>query len=205
MPVTVKVDPIDRDIAVILRDDLSPAAQSATLAEFARASLLEGEEQNLAVLGHVPPHDTIVDGREGAQPESVRPNGVIVFEFNLLGDLFAWIGEQLVLHSPVKSGRYARSFAFYADGQEISESAPPPPAAEYVFLNRTPYSRKIERGESPQAPDGVFHAVAVLAARRFGNIARISFAYRTPIDSIGGGGSGRSDGRTPAIVITLRR
>lgn len=200
MPVSIKVEPINRDIAVILRDDLSPEARSATLAEFAREVLAEGERTNQVALGRIPPHETFVDGREGAQPESVRPDGVIIFEFSLLEDLFSWIGEQLVLHSPVKSGRFARSFKFFADGIEVAENAPVSPlVSEFVFLNTQPYSRKIERGESPQAPDGVFQAVAALAMRRFGNIARISFSYRTAIE----GGGGRN-GRTPAIVITVR-
>ena len=53
-------------------------------------------------------------------------------------------------------------------------------AEEYVFINTQPYARKIEgtggRRMAPQAPDGVYQAVATLAQRRFGNIARITFS-----------------------------
>lgn len=207
MPVTVRIDPLEKDIDLIFREDLSPEARSATLAEFARQTLSEAEKTNTEALGHLPPHQTFVDGREGAAEESVRPDGAIAYEFNILEDLFAWIGEQLVTHAPRLTGRFAESFRFFADGAEISWAEPAPLAEEYVFLNVQPYARKIESGESPQAPDGVFQAVAVLAQRRFGNVARVSFAYRTPIEGeglVGGKHGDRSNKRTPAIIIRLR-
>jgi hypothetical protein len=89
-----------------------------------------------------------------------------------------------------------------------------------VFVNVQPYARKIERGESPSAPEGVYEAVATLARQRFGNVARIRFEYRVPV---GGGtaleawagrtGQRRRAGRQrssewnrrqPAIVITVK-
>ena len=48
-----------------------------------------------------------------------------------------------------------------------------------MFLNAQSYARKIERGQSSQAPDGVYEAVAAMAARRFGNVARIRFGFRS--------------------------
>lgn len=189
----------------------------------ARELLAEAEQINLEALGHIPPYDTFVDGRLGAAEETVRPNGgVIVYEFEMLGDLFAWIGEQLVLHSPVLTGRYAASHKFFADGIELEVGAPvPPEAREFVYLSDVPYARRIEKGRSPQAPDGVYQAVAALAQRRFHNIAKISFQYQAPL----GGGSAmeawasttkqrRSSNasadahwnrRQPAIVINLLR
>lgn len=226
MPVTVKIDALDRDIAVIFREDLSPEGRSAALAGFARDQLADSETTNERALGYVPPVTTVVDGREGAQPESVKPDGVIVFEFNLLEDLFAWIGEELVKHAPVGGGKdkhaglFARSFIFLADGQQVDPGAPAPQATEYVFVNSQPYARKLEQGASPQAPDGVFEAVATMASRRFGNLARIRFAYRPLV----GGATALEhwashttlarkrrgvrdtewNRRQPAIVITLR-
>jgi hypothetical protein len=48
-------------------------------------------------------------------------------------------------------------------------------------VNTQPYARKIEKGLSPAAPDGVYEVVAALAKRRFGNIASIKFSYRAPL------------------------
>lgn len=199
MGITAKIDPIDRDIQLILKDELSPAARQAALVSFARTQLAAAQETNARALGAVPPHETIVDARRGAALESVQPDGTIVFEFTLLDDLFAWIGEQLVRHAPVLTGRYRDSFLFFADGTAVDPGGAVPPASEYTFLNSRPYSRKLERGLSDQAPDGVFQVVAALAAKRFGNLARIRFSYRT----LAGSPKDRAT-RQPAIVISLR-
>lgn len=212
MAVKTKIEPIDRDVQLIIARDLSPKARSVALATYAREALEEGQEANARVLGRVPLHETFVDGRRTDALESVRPEGTIQFEFNLLEDIFGWIAEQLVVHSPIGSvgdhhpGLYRRSFAFFADGKRIAPGIGAPAAAEYVFINTQPYSRKIERGLSPQAPDGVFHAIAEMAARRFGNMAVVRFGYRAPVAGglMGGKRGNRSDRRTPAIIITMR-
>jgi len=178
MKISARIEPIDRDLQVLFKEDLSPQARSAALAAFAKEQLAEAQAQNQRAIGRVPPHETIVDQRRGAPVESVKPDGTIVFEFELLDDLFAWIGEQLVRHAPVLTGRYRSSFLFFADGVEVEPGAKPPAASEYVFVNSVPYARKIERGHSDQAPNGVFEAVAALAKKRFGNLASIKFSYR---------------------------
>jgi len=207
MAVRTRITPINRNIELIMQRTLSPEAQSRRLAAHARERLAEAQEINRQALGRIPPHETFVDRRQGAPLESVKPDGVIVFDFELLDDLFAWIGEQLVLHAPVLTGEYRRSFAFFVDGVELEPGQPVPPFKEAVFLNTQPYSRKIERGLSDQAPDGVFQAVATLAKKRFGNMANIRFSYRTPLASTEGSPKQRREtdreNRTPAIVIQV--
>ncbi|MBX3546899.1 hypothetical protein [Chelatococcus sp.] len=199
MAVKVKVDPIDRDIALALSSSVGPEARSKIIADFAREELAKAQVQNKQALGHETPHTAFVDGQEGAPLDSVKPDGRIVFEFDLVNEIFAWIGEQLVLHSPVLTGRYRGSHKFYADGVEIEPGLNVPDAQEYAFVNIQPYARKIERGFSEQAPDGVFEAVAALANARFGNMARIRFSYRTVA-----GSTKDPDTRQPAVIITLR-
>lgn len=193
MPVRVKVDPINRDIDLLLSQDLSPSAMSQVFAEYAHGEIEDAKQTNARILGRVPRHTVTVDGREGAPLTTVRPDGVIVAEFELVQDLLIWIDQQLVTHSPRKSGQYARSHVLFADGVEADVSKPRL-AQEYVFINVQPYARKIERGSSSQAPDGVYQAVSVLARRRFGNVARVTFSYRT----VQGGKE-----RNPAIIIML--
>ena len=184
--------PISREIEALISANLSREAQSRQFAEFARGELVKADDLNAESFGKAPEHITIVDGRRGASEDTNKGDGATIeYEFQtVLADLFEWIGEQLVTHSPVGSGKdphpglFAKSFLFFADGVEVDPSHPVPKASEYVFLNTQIYSRKIEAGESPQAPDGVFEAVAALASRRFGNIARISFSYRTAISRI---------------------
>lgn len=198
MAIRTRIEPIERDIAVLFADDLSPEARSMQLAAYAREQFDAVQAENTRIIGQTPPHEQFVDGRRDAPLESVKPDGRIVFEFDLINELFAWIGEQLVVHSPVLTGRYQRSHLFFADGVEIAVGAVPPEAREYAFVNAVPYARKIERGLSDQAPDGVYEAVAALASRRFGNVARIRFTYRTIA-----GSAKDKDTRQPAIVITV--
>jgi len=175
---TVKVQPIDADILVVVNDNLSPAAQSAALAEFARKTAKEADALNEQALGYLPKRKTIVDGVENQSEDRVRPRGEIVYEYALLFDVLSFIDQTLIEHSPVKSGRYERSHVLFADGNQVDPDGDVPPAAEYVFTNTQPYARKIEKGESPQFPDGVYQATAALAAARFDNVAKITFDYR---------------------------
>lgn len=207
MAVRTRIEAIDRDIDVILRDDLSPRARSMALAEFAGETIAEASRTNRQILGREPRKTIYVDGREGAPLQSVRPDGEIIAEFEVFNDTLAWIGDQLELHSPKKSGRYSRAHDLFADGVLVAVGQEIPSADEYVFINTLPYARKIELGQSSQAPDGVYQAVATLARRRFGNVARISFSYRTALRGgiVSGRAGNRSEGRYPAIVVTLPR
>jgi hypothetical protein len=191
---TARVEPLVRDVDLMLRDDLGAKGKSALLAAFALDAINDAAQQNKQALGAVPPYDIYVDGQEGAQLTSVKPDGVIRAEFHLIGEALAWIATQLETHSPVLTGRYAKSHELFADGTQTDNPNNPPPADEYVFTNIQPYARKIERGKSSQAPDGVYQAVATLAQRRFGNVAKITFSYRTVI----------SGERNPAIIVRLR-
>jgi hypothetical protein len=207
MPITSTVT--GKDISVFLNEALSPQAQSRAFAAFAREKLREGEEQNRQKLGQTPSHTTTVDGVKEAPLETVRPNGIIVFEFDLVFDLLGWIAGQLAIHSPIRTGEFLRSHALFADGTEVADPAKPPPAQEYVFLSldKPGKVRSLERGHSRQAPNGVYEVVAELAQRRFGNQASVRFAYHAPYrpDLRGMTGKARrqaeKDVRVPAIVV----
>lgn len=206
MAIRTKVEPINREVELIYAQFLSPKAQSAMLAEVAGDMIDEAKETNRKVLGAVPPYTTMVDGREGAPLTSVKPDGIIRTEFELINEALGWINTQLQRFSPVLSGRYAKSHELFADGVDTENPNAASPAEEYVFINIQPYSRKIERGQSSQAPDGVYQAVATLAQRRFGNVAKITFGYRTAIGGglVGGRKGDRASERNPAIIVRLR-
>jgi hypothetical protein len=180
----VKLDPIAKDIALILGEELSPEGQAMQLRLAAQQALAEGEATNRAALGYVPTHDTFIDGAQRTDLNGVKANSVITFEFHLLLDVIQFVDEQLILHSPLgsraKAGpRYNESHVWFADGDEFTDIANPPPAEQYVVLNAQPYARKIEKGLSPQAPDGVYQGVSVLAKQRYGNVAYVGFGYRS--------------------------
>lgn len=168
-----------RDVRLIIDKNLSPQARQKIAADAARNIFSEAQASNARVFGQSPPSKQIVDGRIGAPLESVNPDrGKIVFEFALVGPVLEWIGEQLVLNSPVLTGRYRDSHVLLADGVEVDVESgeKAPPAAQYAFVSTVPYARKIEHGLSDQAPDGVFEVVADMAKRRFGNIASIKYS-----------------------------
>lgn len=206
MALRTRVQPIDRDVELLFAEVLSPKARSEMLAGVAADMIDEAKEQNRKVLGQVPPHTITVDGREGAPLKSVKPDGIIRAEFELINEALGWINTQLQMHSPVLKGDYVSSHELFADGVEVENPNDAPPASEWVFLNTRPYARKIERGQSSQAPDGVYQAVATLARRRFGNVAKITFAYRTAVGGglVGGRAGDRSSQRNPAIIVRMR-
>ncbi|MDR7036113.1 hypothetical protein J2X36_000849 [Methylobacterium sp. BE186] len=184
---SVRIDPVARDVALMLDDTLSSHAQAALLAEAAREALGEAQDTNRQALGYVPEHETFVDGSRRDDLANLTPRSTVTFEFKLLTDIVGWIDEQLIIHSPVRTERYARSHVWFADDVEFEASRTLPAAEQYVVLNAQPYARKIERGQSSQAPDGVYEGVATLAKRRFGNVAYVGFSYR----SFPGGAVGR--------------
>jgi hypothetical protein len=202
MAVTLRFQPINRDIDIMLTEAQIDGA--GIFAAFAREEIEDAKQINRGILGREPPVQIFVDGQADAPLESVKVNGVIVAEFELVTEVLVWIAQQLEQHSPVKSGLYRRSHIVLADGVEIVASEDVLSAKEYVFINVVPYARKIERGSSSQAPDGVYQAVAVLARQRFGKIARIVFSYRTVMSGaiITGRAGNRSSNRNPAIIVT---
>ncbi len=179
MAVSIKIDPIAKDVELFFAESLGPEGRSKALAAFAREQLAAAQKTNAAAIGRQPQHDTYVDGVKGGTEESVRPDGTIIYEFELVTDVIDWIQEQLIRHSPVRSGRFQKSHLLFADGVEVQFGAKIPAATVYVFVNSQPYARKIERGLSSQAPEGVFEVVAVLGQRRFGNIATVRFAFES--------------------------
>lgn len=215
--ITTRFQPLERDVLLRFAVGMSPEEQSAALVEFAAGVIAEAEASNEAVLGRATPYETIVDGARGVPLSSVKPNGAIVAIFDLGSDVIQWIFDELRRTAPVLTGAFKESIAVYVDGAEVSgPPAIPPGAREVVFVATVPYARKIERGQSRMAKDGVFEAVSALARRRFGNIANIRFSYRSPL---GGDtrlekwaraknrakrGQAARDRRQPAIIVSLR-
>jgi hypothetical protein len=192
--ITSKFDPIGRDLALVFDDALGPRARSRILAEFAQTTFQEADDRNTRALGRRARSRRFVDGREGAPISGVRPDGVVVFEWDLAREAAIWIGEQLVIHSPFRTGTYERSHRMFIDGREVSPGTSIfGGVGEIVFLPLADYARPIERGESSQAPEGVYQVVAALARRRFGAIVQIAFAWRRVAGL---------DYAQPAIVIT---
>jgi hypothetical protein len=172
------IEPLD--LQAFLAEDVSAEATSALIAQFAEDQLAEVQAVIAEALGHTPPVLQIVDGVKYAALDRVKPQGMIVFDFDLILDLFVWIYDLLEAVSPMLSGRYAASHEFYADGV-LADPAEPPAAKVYQFMSAVPYAGEIEgedgTPESKQAPNGVYQVVAVMAAARYPNAA-VEFAFQ---------------------------
>lgn len=178
---------------------VSPKAKSERLAAFAREQISEADAINRNALGREVDREISVDGQAGKPIEQVKPDGVVFAEWSLIGGVLEWIGEELLKASPILTGKYMRSHVLFVDDVEHKPSDPlDEGASEYAFVNTQPYSRKIERGLSPQAPEGVYEVIAALAAQRFGNQARIRYTFRSLT-----GTKDRTD-RQPAIIVYQR-
>lgn len=176
-----KVEMIDRNLLVDLKGDFYQDQVDSLIIE-ARQAITDALRQNQFALGHAIPYPSVlVDGQEDRSFRTVKIESIIVAEFDVGGEeeFVPWISDMLEQHSPVgATGRYAKSHIVLADGVEIQSDRDVPSSREYVFINTVPYARKIERGVSSQAPDGVYQVVAVLARRRFRDTADIFFEFR---------------------------
>lgn len=193
---------LSREIGLWIDQDLSPAARSKAFASFAAADIERIRRSNAQATGRPSPVEVFVDGRRGAPLTSVRPNGVIVAEFDLIGDAVTWIAEELHKRSPVLTGRYRGNHVLLANNAHVDPAGPLPEAEEYVFLNPTPYARRIEMGKMTMRvrdTDHVYERVADAARRLFSDLASIRFTYRPAFVR------GRKNSeRVPAITIRPR-
>lgn len=197
MTSTTKIQPITQDLQILIDETLSPEARSSAVAEFARGEIADAERVNERALGVRSPYKTWVDGELGRALEKVNPDrGRIVVEFDVMVDILVDIANLLIQNSPLgdpENGHYRDNHIFFADGVQVYVGSAPP-AKEYLFLNPTPYSRKIEAGSmSMRVPgsDHVYERTRQTASRRYGMVAAIRFTY----ESIAGGG------RSPALRI----
>jgi hypothetical protein len=186
MPLSVKIDPIEKVTAVDVRNDIGVQEQKQAIAEFVIAGIDEAKATNASVLGRVPPYTITVDGREGAPLDSVNPDGGnITVEFELIGGVLAWIAQTLLDRSPVVSGAYRKGHTLFADGSEVDALGTVPVASQYVFTNFVPYARKIEFKTTKtggafviQVPNRIYERTAADAIAKFGNQAKIRFTYQ---------------------------
>lgn len=217
-----RFQPLSRELELAVRADLAPAERSRLIATVARSDIAQIDAANDAAIGSDVRYETTVDGARSAALETVNPDrGTIAAIWELQHGVVDFVWEMLVKHSPVLTGAYRASHMLFVDGNAIERPDPARVAKEWVVISGVPYARKIERGSSDQAPDGVYEGVAALARGRFGNLARVSFSFR----SLAGGGRTKLEGwaartksggrirndrrraewlrRQPAIVITM--
>jgi hypothetical protein len=199
--------------------------QRAQLATFARA-------ENAKIMAEEPrPTDfrRWVDGHEGAAEETVQPDGVIRYLYERLDQVVDFALLTLRELSPVWSGDYRDSHTVFVNETAIDSLADSlggsllggrREGSEIVIANGVPYARKIEHGTMKMkvpGTDHVYQQAEVIVKRRMGNLAKISFSWRTVLPAGVRAGTRTSGGlagnrtrtvedafRFPALVITER-
>jgi hypothetical protein len=210
-----------RSVSVFVNQNLTPAAQSAALARTA----IEGR-QELIRTGRAPDnYRTLVDGREGVPEAQVKPQGMIVYRFNLLGEAAVFALGFLRARSPVRGGKFRDSFWAAVDGRPFSLKTFDPQqvggATEVIIYNTQPYSRRVQvqfdgsRRLRFSVPPDMFGDAMMAVRRRFPTLDASQF-YRiqAPGSNNGGQGpglytlkNGRRAGKavdSPALVISVR-
>ena len=173
-------------------------------------------EQTERAGGITPALLTTVDGVPGSRVESVRPGGVIRFDFRYLREIARYALDWLRENSPVESGAYRDAHFVMARGSEIDPLAIPAECREIIISNDKPYARKIQVGmKHLSVPPGIYDRARLAVSRRYGNIIAVDLKF---IDLSGGyvlkGGREKRSSRRgrrpedpityPALVITTR-
>lgn len=178
-----------RKIRVFAQQAASPEVLSRILADGAREALREAIESGQAPNNFV----KYVDGVEGADESTVRPDGKIVYEFNYMPEIIMFALEFAKARSP-RSGSnnkkrpYHRSFFLAAErGNPIREESIDYDRIEsgktYILGNTQPYSRRVDVQRDGiygqrmrfRVPPGLFDDTAAAVNRLFGTFVR---AYR---------------------------
>lgn len=205
---------VARNIRLFRDQALSPAAQSAYLARVAINA------RDTAVRrGDAPPHwTTNVDGRQGAPESSVRPDGFILYRFNVMG-LAAKTALQLCKErSPVRSGRYRDSWVVVVEGKPwAGDAADVPEGKDVMIVNPQPYARKIDTGAMKMSvPPGIVEAVRQSIQRKFPTVNAARAFVTVPSGLLDNAPyilrrNGRAKDRTagkaityPALILTRR-
>jgi hypothetical protein len=207
---------IARTVKLFVDRALSPAALSAQLAARARA-----ERDRVVAAGQAPPAwRTFVDGREGANEDTVRQS--ILYQFNLLPQAIGFALGYCQGRSPVGDrGTYRRSWTVYIAGKKFDGDLSTIPAGSTVMIsNPQPYARKIDAGGMKMSvPPGIIEAARQVTQRAFPsmsvqriftNIAGGTDKYGKPVPYILKGSSRRKDRQAgaemtyPALLISGR-
>lgn len=170
----------------IAKSNLVGEGRRRHLIEVAQRLRDDALENNARILGRRPDYETVVDGIKGAAEENVRLGGTIVYLFQIGGQSMAEAVRSaldLVRRlSPKLTGRYRDTHRVLVNGFEISTANPEALDALketdiVAVVNLQPYARRIERGWSKQAPNGVYEVAAGMLKSRFGNLLKIGFTY----------------------------
>lgn len=146
---------------------IEPGEINKALANFARASLAEAIREGQGS----PNHDRYVNGQFGADENTVQTPGPIFYVFHWWTEIVEFAVTTLINRSPVKTGRYRRSWHVLVNGNRVEDYAKIPIGADVILVNDQPYSRKIDVGFMKMSvPPAVVEDARKIVMSRFGNL-----------------------------------
>lgn len=191
------------------------AAARALLARTAEAERRRVVAEQTARAGIAPTLATVVDGRRGADPASVRPDGYILLEWGYVREVAMAALEALRAAALRQSGDWERSLATLADGVQVEPGAIPHMAREVLIVAPLPYARRLEIGKTKRGDPFVLddddyrllERTHQRMRRIYSRVAAIDFTYAAlegahQITNRGArAGRGGGEVRNPAIRI----
>ncbi|MCU0731651.1 MAG: hypothetical protein MUE84_08690 [Hyphomonas sp.] len=161
----------DRDVRLATAA-IAPENIRKELARFARRELA-----NVIASGEASPiYTKFVNGREGAEEETVEPPGPILYEFSYWRPIIEFVLQFLERRSPVDTGRYQSSHKVMLGSQFIEADTTISAGEEVTVVATVPYSRKIEVGFMRMSvPDGVYQDAMRAVQSQFRGMIRVKF------------------------------
>lgn len=137
----------ETDLRVFVADKLPEQAKEAMVqAALTRKAQVESEQSSRA--GVKPTVTMVVDGVKNAPLNTVKPNGVILLDWNYLQEAVLVTVGYLRRHGPVLKGDWKRAISVEVGERWVDPTAPIPADAKeaFVFVN-VPYARRLEIGK----------------------------------------------------------
>lgn len=217
---TMTARAFNRTLSVRIERDLAPAEISRQFVTRTKMDV-----QRRIITGEVPRQFTrFVDGRPGAGDDTVKPDSVILYRFNVLAEAARLALTELYRRAPVWTGAYRRSFYLgirrgggvgggrFIKAADFSPKGMSADAEEVVIGNTQPYSRKVDGqtiGKSKlkfSVPPDLFGETAAVVRRRFPSLdVKAVYTMEFPGQYLlkTGPRAGKRV-QSPAIVITSR-
>ena len=207
---------VREQVRLYIDQNLSQTARAQQIADFAQDAVAKMIAEKRAS----PAYRRFVDGVEGAQPNTIRPGGSILYAFSYIAEAALFAIGFLQARSPAsgpwpKDPRYPKAyrdcFVIAVDGRPIPAAQFQPRSvplnAEIIIFNSQPYSRKVDVqmiGKRPikfSVPPGIFDDAARAVNRRFGNTAKATRRYSVDFPGKHITRKGRAVD-SPALILT---
>lgn len=161
---------------MLLTDGLSGPEISRRLAAFAHSTRRELIAQDR----FSPTFDKWVNGIEGAPEESVKPDGVILYEASYWPEIVQFAKLFAMQRSPEDSGDYVRAWEVFVNGSLWpNDDFTNIPGDSYIWITNTaPYHRKIEVGAMRvEVPPHIVEDTRRAVAAKFRGMVKASVTF----------------------------